>query len=175
MAVARKPSIRDRDLLFLLKAHKEKIAAFRAGVSLEFRTGRTIDEIVHRGVKDRLVLARRCLDAAHDCAAAEQFRSSVSRAYYSMYHTIRSVVFFITDGDDHEQHTVLPGHLPTDFPSNPQWENDLKIARLERNRADYDPYPRDRSFEPTAITTMSQASTLLPVARQYLVGKGCKL
>jgi hypothetical protein len=92
-----------------------------------------------------------------------------------MYQATRAVVFFVTDGDDHEQHTVLPGNLPKDFPSNTQWEADLKNARFERNRADYDPYPPDRAFEPIARTLTAQATTLLPTARHYLIGKGCQL
>jgi hypothetical protein len=93
-----------------------------------------------------------------------------------MYHAARSVVFIAQGGDDYEAHTELPKHLPKDLPSRDQWENELKTARYERNRADYDPYPKsDTAFRTTAEATLKTAETFFPVAKNYLKRKGVGL
>lgn len=80
------------------------------------------------------------------------------------------------NGDDHEAHMELPKHLPRDFPDRDRWENEIKTARFERNRADYDPYPStDNAFKKTASSTFATAESFLSVARRYLVRKGCVL
>jgi hypothetical protein len=79
-------------------------------------------------------------------------------------------------GDDHESHSDLPKHIPNDFPNRNVWENCIKTARLERNRADYDPYPKlDRAFADAAKCTLESAQEFLPLVRQYLLRRGCKL
>jgi hypothetical protein len=93
-----------------------------------------------------------------------------------MYHCFRAVSYYTHGGDDHEEHTVLPSRIPNDFPNRDVWENNLKNARLERNRADYDPYPRqDRRFEVVATDVIQKARLLIPIAVQYLRSKGCRL
>jgi hypothetical protein len=87
---------------------------------------------------------------------------------------MRAVVFFSVGGDDHEKHSVLPDHVPSDFPAQAGWQNTLKNARLERNRADYEPYPdSDKGFESAARMVVSDAEALLPIASAYLRRKGC--
>ena len=62
------------------------------------------------------------------------------------------------------------------FQTGRSGENDLKNARFERNRADYDPYPKnDLMFRPIAIELIQKAEDLLPVVRSYLKKKGCSL
>jgi len=103
------------------------------------------------------------------------YRVAVSRGYYAMYHCLRATAFFYHKGDDHEQHTVLQSKLPRDLPNRDDWANSLKSARLERNRADYDPYPRtDGRFKQSADYIINDAEILLDVARKYLRRKGCK-
>ena len=93
-----------------------------------------------------------------------------------MYHAARSVVFFVHKGDDHESHQDVPKNLPKDFLDRARWENEIKTARLERNRADYDPYPKgDRSFFGPSQSVLQSAEDFLPVARAYLKRKGCKI
>jgi hypothetical protein len=93
-----------------------------------------------------------------------------------MYHAARAVVYFVNAGDDHEAHTDLPKHIPKDFPDRDRWENEIKSARLERNRADYDPYPKaDSAYAKAARATLKSAEEFLPIARRYLVKKGCNL
>ena len=91
-----------------------------------------------------------------------------------MYHSLRAATFFSYGGDDHEKHVELPLKLPHDFPDRANWENALKNARLERNKADYDPYPkREASFRDSAIVQIVVARSLPPIVGIYLKGKGC--
>jgi hypothetical protein len=92
-----------------------------------------------------------------------------------MYHACRSVVFFVHGGDDHEQHSVLPGKLPNDMPGHAYWQNELKSARGWRNEADYDPFPSGNPhFRTIANNLSSTAPQLLQVCRTYLQNKGCQ-
>lgn len=162
------------DLLFVSKSPKEKLDSLAAGASLVQRTGYQIKELRNKAAVDRLALARALL---RDAIAAMQanpvlYRTAVSRSYYSMYHALRAAAYLHHGGDDHEQHTVLPSKIPDDFPDKKDWENTLKSARYERNRADYDPYPRNASeFAATAQGLVKLASDLLPIARSYLRSK----
>lgn len=166
------------DLLFISKSPKAKLDMFKAGISLETRTGYSLAELVDKATNDRLILGREFIRHAKNALGSQQpcYRSAVSRSYYSMYHVFRGVTYYVTGGDDHEDHTKLPSAIPADFPSQGHWENDLKSARFDRNRADYDPYPRnDRQFAAAAARLLGQADALLPIARAYLRGRGCRI
>jgi len=162
------------DLLFVSKSPKDKLGSLEAGASLVQRTGYQIKELRSKAADDRLALARALL---RDASAAmltspALYRTAVSRSYYSMYHALRAAAYLYHGGDDHEQHTVLPSKIPDDFPDKKNWENTLKNARLERNRADYDPYPRsDRDFAAIAQSLLQSATDLIPIARTYLRSK----
>lgn len=89
---------------------------------------------------------------------------------------MRAVVFLVTQGDDHEEHSKLPSNIPDDFPNKATWANELKTARLTRNAADYDPYPTDSaSWEAKSKDILKNAQSILSVAEAYLVGKGVTL
>lgn len=162
------------DLLFVSKSPKEKLDSLAAGASLVHRTGYQIQELRHKAAEDRLAFARALLRDANAALQASPvlYRTAVSRCYYSMYHALRSAAYLHHGGDDHEQHTVLPSKIPDDFPNRKGWENALKNARFERNRADYDPYPRDANeFAEIAQTLLRTATDLLPIARAYVRSK----
>jgi uncharacterized protein (UPF0332 family) len=172
------PRARAKDLLLVSKSSKKVIGLFKAGASLEERTGYEIDALRSKATIDRIELSRELRIAARASVKGSNrsFRSATSRAYYSMYHALRATAFFVHEGDDHEDHTKLPSGIPGDFPSRANWENDLKGARLDRNRADYDPYPKnDLRFKPTALDLIQKAEDLWPVVRSYLRKKGCPL
>jgi uncharacterized protein (UPF0332 family) len=172
------PRARAQDVLLVAKSNQKTIALFRTGVSLEKRTGYEIDILVSKATVDRIELSERLRRAATAATKGTQrsFRSATSRAYYSMYHALRATAFFAHKGDDHEEHNKLPSGIPRDFPDRDNWENDLKNARYERNRADYDPYPKnDLMFKPIAIHLIQKADTLLPIVRSYLKKNGCNL
>src|SRR5258708_2957575 len=168
------PRARANDILLVSKSDQRKLALLISGASLETRTGYTIEVLISRATEDRLKLSQQLCRAAETAAKGKQrdFRSATSRAYYSMYHALRATAFFVHKGDDHEEHVKLPQGIPLDFPDRARWENDLKGARLDRNRADYDPYPRnDLMFKSVALDLIRKAQDLWPVVRSYLKKK----
>src|SRR5262249_20689326 len=170
--------VRYQDLLLISKAKTDKLDAFSAGVSIKTRTRRTIPQLVVKATVARLTFALSILRSAERNVESMSpvFRSAVSQAYYSMYHTLRAVCYYVHGGDDHEKNLTIPSKIPADFPDRAKWENDLKRARYERNRADYDPYPKnDRQFKNAANEIIANARTLLAISRRYLRQKGCGL
>lgn len=168
----------DNHRLTISKSDAKTINNFRLGAVLVRETGCEIDALLEIAVKDRLEFARRTLKYAGIAIAMRepQNRIAVARAYYGFYHAVRAVVFFSERGDDHQDHQTLPKHIPQDFPQRNEWENDLKAARLERNKADYDPYPKsEKRFSDAAQSTIANARKFLRVSKAYLVKKGCHL
>lgn len=157
------------------KAQKHRIDAMRWGAALVAQTGESIDTVVGGICKHRMQLAEYFLRTAKEAMDAKHHRCRlcVSRSYYAMYHSARAVVYFSHGGDDHEEHSKLPNHIPPDFPSHTHWQNALKNARLKRNEADYDPYPlTDSAFKNDASTQLVLAQQLVKSAKAYLKTKG---
>ncbi|UKE77473.1 HEPN domain-containing protein [Xanthomonas graminis] len=162
-----------KDLLFVSKSPKETLDYLAAGASLVARTGADIKRLRFKAASDRLALAASFLKEANALSKGGGLRRTVvSRAYYAMYHAARAATFISFGGDDHEQHTVLPSKLPLDFPDSKKYQNSLKSARFERNRADYDPYPRsDEDFSGAAATLLADAVLIVSTARKYIRAK----
>ena len=102
-------------------------------------------------------------------------RDAISRYYYSLYHAFRAVAYFANDGDDFEEHSKLPTGIPDDFPNADTWRNNLKDARLTRNRADYNAYPKSDGawrYDCERVATISAPA--IAACRDYLAGKGCQ-
>ncbi|MEV8420029.1 HEPN domain-containing protein [Streptomyces niveus] len=126
---------------------------------------------------DRIALAEDFLTTADRLMRSRppEFRSAISRYYYSMYHAFRAVAYFNEGGDDKESHSALPGAVPRDFPDSAIWQNELKDARSRRNAADYDPYPiLPAAWRDVAKDLQSKTPTLLALAGSYLKKRGCK-
>ncbi|THV41993.1 HEPN domain-containing protein [Glycomyces buryatensis] len=169
------PNIEDV-LARITQADKKTLEMFAEGVSLQTRSSRVISDLKHQVCADRIRFSASFLVSANKAFNSRpgQDRSAISRYYYSMYHAARAVVYFNHGGDDHEKHSVLPGKLPDDFPRSSYWQNELKDARLNRNSADYDPYPESRShWHPLATALGVTAPAFLQIATQYLKQKGC--
>jgi uncharacterized protein (UPF0332 family) len=164
-------------LLRVGKARNVQLSSWREGVSLCHDSGMEIDELKLLVARDRWRLAalhRRDGESLLGLAQP-QLRAAISRLYYAMYHAIRAAAYVYHDGDDHEAHAELPGHVPNDFPSAATWSNKLKDARLARNAADYDPYPRDiRAWRKQAVAIRRDAAELMRLSRAYLSHRGCK-
>jgi uncharacterized protein (UPF0332 family) len=153
------------------------VKAWKEGVSLEARSGHTLGELQQRVSTDRLALAAELLSRGRRLTGANppRYRDAISRFYYAAYHAFRSVVYYSTGGDDHEQHSVLPTRIPPDFPSRTLRSNDLKSAREIRNSADYDMYPKaDSAWKHKCQTVQIIAEESVRDARAYLRLKGCK-
>lgn len=166
--------ITESELLFVSKATQEVLKGLSQGVELSKRSGKSIKQLQVRVARDRLRLARSHLNAARAAADSHppQHRTTVSRAYYAMYHAARAATYLAVGGDDHEQHSVLHGKLPADFPACNDWKNKIKDARLERNRADYDPYPQDEvAFSSAAKRLVQEAAAFVRTAKAYMKTK----
>lgn len=165
--------VQAKDLLYVSKALKDRLDDLAAGASLAARTGLDVKTIRVRAATDRTKLAAAFLKEAKDIAAKGGMnRTVVGRSYYAMYHAARAVTFLSFGGDDHQEHSALPSKLPKDFPGSMQWQHCLKNARLERNKADYDPYPRsDTEFATAALQLISEAKQLVAAAKIYIRSK----
>lgn len=172
------PKLPDANLLEITKSDAKTINSFRFGVHLYKTSGREIQELTEDACKDRFEFAQRVLESARMASkwSKPQHRVVLARAYYAMYHAARAVVFYSQRGDDFQEHSSLPKYIPKDFPDRDRWENQIKLARLERNKADYDPYPKaDRAFAGTAKAVLGSAAEFLSITRRYLSRKGCRL
>lgn len=166
------------DMRFVTSLNKNRLDDLKAGAEITARTGYSVSEMIEKATADRVKFAVRLRAEAVEATglAVPRWRLAVSRSYYSMYHAARALCFFRHKGDDHEKHIELPKHLPKDFPAREYWENALKTARLQRNNADYLPYPIDEgSFRSTAEKQLRESAEFLPVVRGYLRSKGCTL
>lgn len=162
-------------LLRISEAKKSTLVAWAEGTHVESSTGRSLAELCDRATGDRLALAKQFLKDGEAMLRANPplYRSAISRLYYSMYHAMRAVVYYQHGGDDHEKHSDLPGHTPSDFPNAPIWQNALKDARERRNSADYEPYPKSpRAWSIIATTIAGDANALFSASRAYLRNKG---
>jgi uncharacterized protein (UPF0332 family) len=163
-------------LVRLGKANASTINTWKEGVSLQTKGGKPIAQLCLEVAAGRWKLAYNLRSSGNICLNRGQplIRDAISRYYYALYHALRASAFVFHGGDDHEAHKELPGNLPTDFPNRLFWSNQLKSARDYRTRADYDPYPRGIThWRPIALSVKSDADQLLPIARQYLLTKGC--
>ncbi|MGW2518664.1 HEPN domain-containing protein [Streptomyces sp. NPDC001617] len=158
------------------KANKKTLGLFAEGINLANATARTLVDLQHQSCADRILLAKTFLKSGDRLMRTRppEYRSAISRYYYSMYHALRAVAYFNEGGDDKESHAALPGAVPHDFPDSAIWQNELKDARSRRNEADYDPYPiNPRDWRDVAKDLQSKAPKLLLLAESYLKQKGC--
>lgn len=160
----------------IAEATKSTFALYKEGVYLEGSAQRSLEDLRHQATADRLRMARDLVRSGEKFLKMRppEYRSAISRFYYSMYHSMRAVVYFTVSGDDHQDHGTLPKSTPTDFPDRSFWENALKNARTSRNSADYDPYPLQRNhWHSIAVDLAGETNRLLALADTYLEQKGC--
>jgi hypothetical protein len=82
---------------------------------------------------------------------------------------MRAAAFQDVGGDDHEKHSDLPNHLPDGLTDPAATRNGLTTARLARNSADYDPYPKtELAWKPTADETIAFAQGAIEDAQGYI-------
>jgi uncharacterized protein (UPF0332 family) len=165
------PPLTDSELLLVSKSNQDTLKNFADGVVLVRRAKVSIQKLQARVARDRLRLAKMQLRDAIVASKATPtlYRTTVSRAYYAMYHAARAATYLSVGGDDHEKHSILPTKFPADFPNAEVWKNRLKNARLERNRADYDPYPlNDSTFSASAAQLILEAKALIASTQQYI-------
>ena len=162
-------SVNDKVLLHIGTAKAEYLASMKT----DGRHPLPLADLIKQATNDRLHLASNCLKEAHDHLSQGRFRPSISRNYYAMYHSARAIVFAFHEGDDFQQHSVIPKHLPQDMPDFDKLAQDLKNARLLRNQADYDAYPiSSQSWQTDATKLTVTASIFLNCCDNYAQSKG---
>ncbi|WP_084421398.1 HEPN domain-containing protein [Rhodococcus gordoniae] len=127
-------------LLSIALSNAAKIRALPTQLGKNFDSSRLISQVI----SDRLELAGYHLRIGDRFFQDGEYRTSISRHYYAMYHAARAIAFATHKGDDFQQHSILPKNLPTKLPpsnSSGPWQTELTRARLIRNQADYDLYP----------------------------------
>jgi uncharacterized protein (UPF0332 family) len=131
----------DSFLLFMATLKKVDISDLPTGR----RYPLPLTQMVSQIVSDRLSLAGSQLATGDKLVFDLQYRASISRHYYAMYHAARAITFAFHGGDDHQAHSTLPRNLPSSLADVGKREIELTDARLLRNLADYDPYPTQQS------------------------------
>lgn len=167
----------DAHLLRVTQAKADVFERWMEGVYLETSSGQPLPELQDQAVVDRLKLAERFAAAARSQLRSRppRYRDAISRYYYAMYHGMRAVALFHYKGDDHQEHSALPGRTPPDFPDAARWQNALKSAKQMRNSADYDPYPAaEAAWRSQALQIQADSVELVRVIRGYLLTKGCR-
>lgn len=88
-------TVDERELQTLCQFRKKDVALLKNGVRLEAHFGVGLDTLVLRTCADRYALAAHFLATAQSINRTRppHHRSSVSRAYYSMYHAARALSF----------------------------------------------------------------------------------
>jgi uncharacterized protein (UPF0332 family) len=166
---------RTKRLIRVTMAKKIQLLDWAEGASLVADFGVSIKDLQRKAVRERwnLALEHRKEGRRLLAIAIPPYRAAVSRFYYVMYHSMRAVCYMHHCGDDYEEHSTLPKHLPPNFPNASIWSNTLKRARLDRNSADYDPYPKSTSiWRARATSISSDADILIREVRTYLRSKG---
>lgn len=160
------------------KAQKNDLDMLRRGVYFERESKKDIDHLLLKTAADRLILSKGFLGVATTMlrARSPHYRTVIGRSYYAIYHSLRAVTYVTYGGDDHQSHSKLPGKLPEDFPDRERWSNSAKQARLVRNEADYEPYPKSNvSFKDKAFRVYDDAKELRPIVEKYLAKKGVRI
>jgi hypothetical protein len=152
------------------------------------RVRKALESILHRGALtpyDEAVKATcRCylrLAQAHLRIVRRRpvldWRTRVSRAYYASYNASRAVRFFVygqvaNDVEDHKR----VGELPNDFPDRDTWSTRLTDMRVDRNTADYDPWPDSRvGLKSRPEVNAQRAREFWRAALLYLKARGVQL
>ena len=124
-------------------------------------------------ISHRLELAGKHLRNGDSFLVIKEYRTSISRHYYAMYHSARAICFGYHRGDDYQKHFVLPKHMPDDLEDRWRFSGTLNESRLLRNMADYDLYPLDESkWSKDANRMSSLASEFVSVCEEYAKFKG---
>jgi uncharacterized protein (UPF0332 family) len=162
----------------IAKSQKRDLDMLRLGVYFERESKKDIDHLLLKTAADRFTLSKGFLGVARTMMRARtpHYRTVIGRSYYAIYHSLRAVTYVTYGGDDHQSHSKLPGKLPKDFPDREKWSNSAKQARLVRNEADYEPYPKSNaSFRDKAVRVYRDAQDLRPIVEKYLAKKGVRV
>lgn len=163
-------SVSDQFLRFVSTATKGVIDAIPAGGRRNpFPLGAAKQQVV----SDRFTLSSDHLRAADHLLSDEQYRTSIGRYYYAMYHAARGITFAEHGGDDFEKHSTLPRNLSVRLDPVGDLALALTDARLLRNEADYDAYPnQDSAWRTDAISLSTEATKFVGHCKTFATVQG---
>jgi len=131
-----------------------------------------LQDIVNELTLDRFNLAKEFLSQAQaqDLSTISGQKLAISRGYYAMYQSARTVIFHYgrADVDEHEN---VPKCLPSTLPNRAHWANRLIEWRKLRNQVDYSPYP-EGNLHALAQQILLEAQAFLDLCVHFLRGRG---
>jgi len=131
-----------------------------------------LQDIVNELTLDRFNLAKEFLSQAQaqDLSTISGQKIAISRSYYAMYHSARTVIFHYERADV-EKHEEIAKQLPSTLPNRAHWGFRLNEWRERRNQVDYSPYPKD-NLHVIAQQALVEAENFLDTCAQFLRKRG---
>lgn len=139
------------------------------------KSNESSETLIALAVKERWSLSQATLRTARRLANSNNpdYRNVIGRFYYAMYQGARTTAFAFYKGDDHEAHTKLQIKLPGSIPNATHLKHQLKDARLTRNKADYELFPKtNAAWKSDADRLGSVAPLFLGTLQAYLIQRG---
>ena len=104
--------------------------------------------------------AKEMLVASEENLNIEQYRTSLNRSYYAIFHALRAVTAL--DGFDSSKHSGIISYMNREYVKTGVFEKRLSkildTAFRLREKADYDDFFIVSSVEPVSTTIISSAS-----------------
>ncbi len=136
------------------------------------------DDAVHATCLCIMKLAAAHLRTAKNPSSVrDNWRLVVSRAYYAAYNASKAVRYLVQgqvagDVDDHKK----VADLPNDFPERVFWTSVLIEMRIDRNIADYEPWPGClRRLAASPKKAVEYADRFVQTVRSYLKDRGVRV
>ena len=131
-----------------------------------------LQDIVNELTLDRFNFAREFLSQAQaqDLSTINGQKIAISRNYYAMYHSARTVIFHYERADI-EGHEGIAKRLPSTLPNREYWNIRLNEWRERRNQVDYSPYPKD-NLHAIAQQALVETEDFLSLCAQFLRTRG---
>lgn len=121
-------------------------------------------ELIHY----RMARSEEMLAASEDNLKAEQYRTSLNRSYYAVFHAMRAVN--LLDGFDSSKHSGVIAHFNKSFLKEEKLDKELskiiKDTSYLREKSDYDDFYIASRTE--AVTQMENARKFTEAVSEYL-------
>jgi len=129
-------------------------------------------DIVNELTLDRFNLAKEFLSQAQaqDLVTISGQKIAISRSYYAMYQSARTVIFHYERADI-EGHEKVAKQLPSTLHNRAHWSSRLTEWRDKRNEVDYSPYP-EGNLHVIAQQAIVEARDFLDICAQFLRTRG---
>ena len=131
-----------------------------------------LQDIVNELTLDRFNLAQEFLlqAQAQDLSTISGQKIAISRSYYAMYQSARTVIFHYGRADI-EGHEEVARRLPSTLPDRGPWSIRINEWRDKRNEVDYSPYPTG-NLQTIAQQGLEEAEDFLSLCAQFLQTRG---